>query len=463
MDAADPVTVVKAVSGGAGLTYRFPVRTFTRTSVVAAAVAALLSPLTAVSTSAAVGTTAGTPAAGLVARAAQENLARKITYREWDRPRQLRQARRAGTRVFRGQIVLDEPVARVRYRDPHGYRPKRYDVGRWVSRWQRPGHTFDELIPSWDAVTPRDSWVQIQVRVRSESGRRSGWYTMANWAHHDRTFHRTSLGAQADDLGEVAVDTLRARYSMGFTAWQMRVNLHRKAGTKARPRVDTVGAMTSLLPRTDSVRASRHGGTTDRVVLPGYSQMTHEGDYPEYDNGGEAWCSPTSVSMVLGGLDRLPAPRQYAWVPEGHHDRWVDHAARSQYDYGYDGAGNWSFSTAYAAQHADNAFVTRLRHLGEAERFIRAGIPLVASVRFGRGELAGSPISSTAGHLLVIVGFTETGDVVVNDPAADDNGSVVRTYDRGQFENAWIPKSGGLVYVIHDDDQPLPASPTASW
>jgi hypothetical protein len=191
--------------------------------------------------------------------------------------------------------------------------------------------------------------------------------------------------------------------------------------------------------------------------------MIHDGHYPEYDAGGEAWCSPTSVSMLLGSLGRLPSARKYSWVPDGHPDPYVDHAARSQFDYGYDGAGNWSFSAAYAATHADAAFVTRLRNLREAERFIAAGIPLVASVRFGPGELTGAPISSTNGHLLVIVGFTDTGDVVVNDPAAKRNRGVPRVYDRGELENAWVPKSGGLVYVIRDSDTPLPTSRTGSW
>ena len=38
----------------------------------------------------------------------------------------------------------------------------------------------------------------------------------------------------------------------------------------------------------------------------------------------------------------------------------------------------------------------------------------------------------------MIVGFTDDGDVVVNDPAAPANAGVRRTYDRGQFEDAWL-------------------------
>ncbi len=84
----------------------------------------------------------------------------------------------------------------------------------------------------------------------------------------------------------------------------------------------------------------------------------------------------------------------------------------------------------------------------------------MASISFGSGELPGAPISSSNGHLLVIVGFTSSGDVVVNDPAATTSAGVRRTYDRGQFENAWLPTSGGTVYVIHDAAHPLPGALT---
>jgi hypothetical protein len=166
---------------------------------------------------------------------------------------------------------------------------------------------------------------------------------------------------------------------------------------------------------------------------------------------------------VLGYYGALPSAAAYSWVPAGHVDPWVDQVARMTYDYAYDGTGNWPFNTAYAATLVDRAFVTRLRSLREAEILVRAGIPVVASIAFGRGELTGAPISSTDGHLLVIVGFTDTGDVVVNDPAAATDAGVRRTYDRGEFENAWIPTSGGTVYVITDTAHPLPPSPRGNW
>jgi hypothetical protein len=191
--------------------------------------------------------------------------------------------------------------------------------------------------------------------------------------------------------------------------------------------------------------------------------MIHGGQYPQYGGGGEAWCSPTSTSMVLGYYGALPRPRDYAWVNPSYRERWVDHAARMTYDHDYDGTGNWPFNTAYAAGLAGHAFVTRLHSLRDAEVLVRAGIPVVASIAFASRQLAGAPISASDGHLVVIVGFTATGDPVVNDPAARRDAGVRRTYDRGQFENAWLRRSGGTAYVITDDAHPLPAGGNGAW
>ncbi len=379
---------------------------------------------------------------------AQAAPARRIDYTSWDTPAQLRTGALASVRLRKGALTLTPGAT----------------TGRWTSPWTRPGFDLTRLIASWSARTPGDSRVRIEVRGRSGLAT-SSWDTLAVWATGDRFVRRTTHSGQADDLGSVNVDTWVV--PDGVTAYRLRVTLVRAAGQKVSPRVDSVGAMASLLPDGSDVATSRPGvasvpgGTV--LDVPRYSQMVHSGDYAEYGGGGEAWCSPTSTSMVLGYYDALPAPAAYSWVADGHVDPWVDHAARMTYDYDYDGTGNWPFNTAYAAAQAGRAFVTRLRSLREAERFIAAGIPLVASIAFGRGELTGAPISASDGHLLVIVGFTDSGDVVVNDPAAATRSGVRRTYDRGEFEDAWIPASGGTVYVITDAAHPLPANSPGNW
>jgi hypothetical protein len=234
------------------------------------------------------------------------------------------------------------------------------------------------------------------------------------------------------------------------------VSLLRLAGTERTPVVTSAGIMTSAIPSGDAATSRTSMRDTVDLKVPRYSQMLHAGTYPQWDNGGEAWCSPTSTTMLLAYWNSLPSERDLRWIDDDQPQKPVIHAARHVYDYRYDGAGNWPFNTAYAGTLGLDAYVTRLRSLREAERYIKGGIPLAASVAFDSGELTGAPISSTNGHLMVIRGFTADGDVIVNDPAAPNRRSVRRTYDRGQFENAWIPATGGVVYVVRPPGTPLP-------
>jgi hypothetical protein len=378
---------------------------------------------------------------------------RQITLTRWDSSRQWRRGSLAGTAVREGRLSLDRPVASTTAAG------RSYDVARWTSPWVEPGYSFTELIASWSAKTPKDSWIEIQVRGRGGSGGRTTWDVLGRWASDDRHLLRGTVSGQSDDGTSVAVDTWR---TSGLPGYQIRISLARRAGASYRPSLDLATAMTSRVPASAG-STSRPGVARGSVLqVPRFSQMVHRGHYPRWGGGGEAWCSPTSTSMVLGYYDSLPPKRRYGWVPDGHVDPWVDHAARMTYDHAYDGTGNWPFNTAYAAPLAGKAFVTRLRSVREAERFLAAGIPLVLSIAFGPGQLDGAPIGSSDGHLLVIVGVRDNGNVVVNDPAADARRRVRRTYDRGQLERLWLEASGGLAYVITDAAHPLPSPRTAS-
>jgi hypothetical protein len=387
---------------------------------------------------------------GAADAAARRDPVRLISDSSWDLGQDWRTGEKQGVRVRKGALVLAEsPLSRR-------YGGTRYDVGQWTSAWTSPGFGVTELIGSWQATTPRNSWVEVRVRGRVGE-QRSSWDVLGRWAASDRRVRRTSVAGQGDDLADVAVDTWKVEDPGGVASYQVQVRLMRRSGASSpSPAVDALHAVATRLPSalpSVSAPGPAAGLTLD---VPRYSQMSHVGHSPRYGGGGEAWCSPTSTSMVLGYYDRLPAPATYAWVGAGHTDPWVDQAARATYDAAYEGTGNWAFNTAFAASLADDAFVTRLPDLRAAERYVAAGIPLVASVSFGSGELSGAPISSTAGHLLVIVGFTETGDVVVNDPASRSRSGVRRTYDRAELEAAWLGGSGGVVYVIRDEAHALP-------
>jgi peptidase C39-like protein len=380
---------------------------------------------------------------------------RLVGFSRWEGGAAFRTGERAGVRVRHGALVLEHTSAH------RSYRGTRYDVGSWTSPWASPGFGLTQLVASWSASTPRNSWVEVRVRT-STGAASSRWQVLGRWASGDKHVRRTSVSGQSDALGRVDVDTWKAASATGVASYQVQVRLMRRTGaSSAAPALTSVAAMASNV--TSDVPAVSAPGPARGVTLevPQYSQMVHAGELAQYGGGGEAWCSPTSTAMVLGYYGRLPSASSYAWVG-ARPEPWVDEVARRTYDTAYEGTGNWPFNTAYAASRGLDAFVTRLRSLTEAEALVAAGIPVIASVSFSNGALAGAPISSTAGHLLVIVGFTATGDVVVNDPAASSSATVRRTYDRAQLEAAWLGGSGGTAYVIHDAAHPLPASP-GNW
>jgi hypothetical protein len=329
-----------------------------------------------------------------------------------------------------------------------------YDYGTWTSAVTSLAFPFNQLVASWNATTPAGTWVQVEMRPQMEDGHWAKWYILGRWAYSDSDFHRTSVGGQGDADGYVAIDTFLAKDHLAV-AYQLRLTLFRRLGTPASPSVSRLSAIASNLRNQKGSFPSptTMTGTTIALDVPQYSQEIHHGEYPHFDNGGEAWCSPTSTSMVVAywdelfpGLGYAPSVAETSWV--GFPDPWVDYTARYVYDYRYNGAGNWPFNTAYAGARGLVGDVTQLHNLREAEPFIKAGIPLVASVAWSSNKLDGA-IKSTNGHLSVIVGFTGDGKkVIVNDPASDTNAEVNHLYDREEFERAWIPASGGIVYVI---------------
>jgi len=356
-----------------------------------------------------------------------------------------------GTVTSGKSLQLGASLAKGSYIDPYGGTISD-ERGTWTSAAVRTPFAFDRLVASWNATTPAGTWLDVQMRA-SGASRQTKWYTLAIWSSGDETIHRATVKGQDDADGRVNVDTFEAApLAADLTSYELRLTLHRAAGVASTPTVALLAAVTSriALPSLPSA----FGGTARDLDVPMLSQETHTGHYPEYDGGGEAWCSPTSTAMVLGFWKTGPSAADLAKFPGASHvDGGVDHAARYTYDWSYKGAGNWPFNAAYAASYGLEGFVTRLRSLTEAERFIAAGIPLIASIN---GVLPGFLFTSTNGHLLVIRGFAPNGDVITNDPAVPADAEARKVYPRLDFETVWLLGSTGTVYVIHPTGVPLP-------
>ncbi len=391
-----------------------------------------------------------------------------VDHRAWATFPQWSAGRGAGTRVVGGDrpgLVVDRPLGTLEYTDPHTRTTTRWEYATWLSPVRTLPAPATEIVVSWNARTPAGTWIQIELRAAYTDRTRSPWYVMGRWTSGDATgdIRRTSVDGQGDHKSSVSTDTLSVdalASGLRVAAYELRLTLHRRPGTALTPTVWRLGAMASDIPDRFTVPASRPGeGAGHRLAVPRYSQEIHKGQYPEYNNGGEAWCSPTSSQMVIEYWGRKPTREDLAWVNPSYADPQVCHAARSTYDYAYQGCGNWPFNAAYAATYHDlQGVVTRLRSLNEAERLVRAGIPVITSQSFLATELDGAGYG-TAGHLMCVIGFTRDGDVIANDPHSPSNAAVERVYKRRQFENVWLRTkrynaqgqvrsgSGGVCYL----------------
>ena len=307
-----------------------------------------------------------------------------------------------------GALCLDQATAVLEqdhyppgtYHDRNFYNGGSYVVGEAVSPACVTTGYF-EAIASWNANTPEGSWIETLIRARVRRAL-DQMVSSGVWASGAATVERHSVNGQKDADGKVSTDTLLlSSANAPADAFQLKFRLFSADG-RAGPRIRNASVATSghaarppsLLPGDPA----RWGILLD---APQCSQMV-------YPDGGDVWCSPTSVVMALGYWQR---------VREGC-EPGVRAAVEGVYDWLYDGQGNWSFNTAYAATFGMEAYVTRFDSMAQAETWIAEGIPVIVSFGWGKDDLTGAPIPSSNGHLALLVGFDTVGNPIINDPAA---------------------------------------------
>jgi hypothetical protein len=304
---------------------------------------------------------------------------------------------------------------------------------------------FRSAIASWNVSTDGGGWIEVALRARV-GARWTNWYQMGHWSATLDGGHRHSIEKQSDADGSVDTDTLNLTHAA--SGLQLRAIAH--AGSSgALPHVRL------LAVAVDSGNGNATASTADvaawgkDIDVPQLTQRvgTNGG---AYGGGGPSWCSPTSVAMVMGYWSkRLDKPEWTIDVPT---------AAKGTYDPVYDGCGNWPFNVAFASEHGLRGWIQRFGSLADVERLVASGVPVIASIKVKPGELDGTPYPSTDGHLLVVRGFTSTGDVIVNDPDGKPGG-IRLVYRRDQFFHVWQHGSNGAVYLIAPPGMiPMPAS-----
>ena len=296
---------------------------------------------------------------------------------------------------------------------------------------------WDELIVSWNADMPKDSYLRVEARAMYPD-RATKFYVMSLWSSDPAKYPRESVKRQKDADGNVDTDTL----TLNRLAERFQIRLTMGGDAPELPKLRFLGA--HLLDNTakPAPLAPNRRAWGKTLSVPELSQMAYE--------GGEVWCSPTIVSMMLafwaGKLHRPDLARDVPEVAKGVHDRV------------WGGTGNWVLNTAYAGSFPGmRAYVTRMSDVAELEDWVAHGMPVGLSLCYNR--LRGKS-RTPSGHLVVCAGFTKDGDPVINDPGTSKN--VRKVFSRANLIDAW-EYSKNAAYIILPEKAAPPNDRFGHW
>ncbi|MDF2441285.1 MAG: hypothetical protein JWN98_2269 [Abditibacteriota bacterium] len=308
----------------------------------------------------------------------------------------------------------------------------------WTSPEIEAPQKWNELVASWNIVLPPDGALRLDARAIYPE-RATKYFGLGLWADDDKKAPRESVLNQKDADGDVDTDTL----VLTRHAAKLQLRLTLKNADIATMKFLGLCFTDTSIP---AIEREPNFAAWDKI-LP--TPRLFQNDY----EGGNVWCSPTSTAMILNYWSKVLSR------PELERD--VPAVVKGVYDRNWKGTGNWIFNTAYAgALPGLRAYVTRFDDLRELEDWIAAGYPVALSISY---DLLKNNGKRGSGHLVVCRGFTETGEVVLNDPGRHlKNGETYHIHSRERVLAAW-EHSRKTAYLIYPENRTPPVDRLGHW
>lgn len=282
--------------------------------------------------------------------------------------------------------------------------------------------SFFNLIPSWNADTPRQTSVEMEVRI-SAAGQWSQWFSFGLWSPF---IARASLPRQTDKIAEVRKGSLSlVEGCPAADIVQMRVTLRTENPEKT-PKIRLLSVSTNAASKIGQEKPA----FARCLKLPSYSAQTRD---PAIAG---SIASLTSLVMMMNrwGADLLP-----------------EEVARIAYD---GQSGSFNNLTFLCAAAASFGFVCNASYNGidALRREVWQGRAVAARVHYRAPELGdaekrledGTPLPpilesathNSSGHLVVVHGFSYkngTEYVTMSDPTAKTDSQVVQEIPVASF------------------------------
>ena len=287
--------------------------------------------------------------------------------------------------------------------------------GSVILKPQHAPYPFNQGLPSWNGSAP-DASSSFLVQMRFPyGGGWSPWLTVGYW----KEYFLTAYGSTSYGGGNVDVDyvTLNAYQS----DWQFKVTLVRTGIDLPSPTIRKLSFFASDSRTTASMNLTRIVNDNPPEIFVPTDFIYQYGVDP--DIGGSI-CSPTSVSMILRSYDIPVDPLQFA---------------RDTYDPYHNMFGVWPRVVDNAAEYGLDGSVMRYRTWSQARDVLASGGRISISV--------GPPLYS--GHLMMLAGFSASGDPIVHDPAQADGYAYI--FDKTDLSRSWFEK-GGIAYTFYPEE-----------
>lgn len=276
---------------------------------------------------------------------------------------------------------------------------------------------FDTLVTGTTGIIPMNSSILTEIKIIKDN-RETDWIKTSLLEYQQGS----SFPSEKEyGFGEMDVDIFMAEGSAD--SFKYRITTRGRA---------SVSNIYSTLTKYDGVfdlekAAALNAPEGILIEVPQISQFQHGEDEGPYV------CSPACVTMLLNFYG---------------HKVTLDDIAPQVYDPCADIFGNWVINAACAGSYGTNAVLKRFETLQQLYDNLAYAIPVIASISYKKGELKGARIEETKGHLVLIKGIDENGNIVVNDPAAKTDEQVHTVYDRKEFAQAWLGNKRGIAYLI---------------
>lgn len=316
----------------------------------------------------------------------------------------------ATTRPIEGGVVIVSP---------------RHDFplsGSWTSPTIRADFPFTELLPSWNVIVPEGTGARFEVRTLDQASETwSPWLYIGYWGRVTREKTRVEFEGGKVDIDTLFLDKPAKSFEVRATLYDYDLSDRRRS-----PILRRVAAAYS--------RKAPEGFANEPTSRPAPTSMP----VPFRAQGVEdkairgSICSPTSTTMVLAWAGDVMA---------------TEHNAMAIWDDDNGLFGNWNRATQYAGSLGFDAWLQRFETMDDVRAMLATGQPVIASIRFKKGEFPSSVLKSTEGHLIVIRGFDADGNLICNDPASRDRGEAV-VYKSDELARAWLLNAGGVGYII---------------